>query len=62
MRYVPHEYQEDAYCVSFENFAYVNLGYSDYRELGPGEVVKITPDGVEVVCPPGDEMRICSFL
>lgn len=54
--------KEDAYCVSFENFAYVNLGYSDYRELGPGEVVKITPDGVETVCPAGDEMRICSFL
>lgn len=48
--------------MSFENFAYINLGYEDYRELGPGEIVKITPDGVEDVCPPGNEMRICSFL
>jgi len=54
--------KEDAYCVSFESFAYLNLGYWDYRELGPGEVVKITPDGVENVCPPRKEMRICSFL
>ncbi|MCI8662779.1 MAG: amidophosphoribosyltransferase [Hungatella sp.] len=54
--------KEDAYCVSFENFAYINLGYEDYRELGPGEIVKITPDGVEDICPPRDEMRICSFL
>ena len=28
--------KEDAYCVSFESFAYINLGYSDYKELGPG--------------------------
>ena len=31
--------KEDAYCVSFESFAYINLGYSDYKELGPGEIV-----------------------
>lgn len=54
--------KEDAYCISFENFAYINLGYEDYRELGPGEIVKITPDGVESIQPPRDEMRICSFL
>ena len=54
--------KEDAYCVSFENFAYINLGYQDYRELGPGEIVMITPDGIEDVCPPQEEMRICSFL
>ena len=54
--------KEDGYCVSFENFAYINLGYSDYRELGPGEIVKITPDGVETLKGPQDEMRICSFL
>lgn len=54
--------KEDAYCVSFEDFAYINLGYSSYHELGPGEVVFITPDGVEKMVPPRDEMRICSFL
>ena len=39
--------KEDAYCVSFENFAYLNLGYSHDRELGPGEIAYITPEGVE---------------
>lgn len=54
--------KEDAYCVSFESHAYINLGYSDYRELGPSEVAFITPEGVESLRKPGVEMRICSFL
>jgi amidophosphoribosyltransferase len=54
--------KEDAYCVSFESFAYINLGYTDYKELGPGEIVRIRPDGVEVLAPAGKDMRICSFL
>ena len=54
--------KEDAYCVSFENFAYINLGYKDYKELGPGEVAFITPEGVETLVEPGKEMKICSFL
>lgn len=54
--------REDGYCVSFESFAYINLGYSDYKELGPAEIVHITADGVETVSPPGKEMKICSFL
>lgn len=54
--------KEDAYCVSFEDFAYINLGYSNYKELGPGEIVFITPESVETVSPPGEEMKICSFL
>lgn len=54
--------KKDAYCVSFESFAYINLGYSDYRELGPGEIVLMTPEGVEVLSPARREMKICSFL
>ena len=53
---------DNGYCASFESFAYLNLGYSDYRELGAGEIAFITPDGVETVSPPRDEMKICSFL
>ena len=53
---------EDGYCVSFESFAYLNLGYSDYKELGPAEIVYITPDEVKTVGEPGEEMQICSFL
>lgn len=54
--------REDGYCVSFESFAYINLGYKDYKELGPAEIVHITADGVETVSPAGEEMKICSFL
>ncbi len=54
--------KEGAFCASFESFAYLNLGYEDYKELGPGEIVFITPEGVETVGEPGKEMKICSFL
>jgi amidophosphoribosyltransferase len=54
--------KEDAYCISFENFAYINLGYEDYKELGPGEIVFVTPEGVKELSPPGEKMQICSFL
>jgi len=49
-------------CVSFESFAYHKLGYQDYYELGPGEIVEITPDGVRQLAAPGKKMRICAFL
>ena len=54
--------KKDAYCASFESFAYINLGYTNYKELGPGEIVYITPESVETVSPAGEEMKICSFL
>ena len=54
--------KENAYCVSFESFAYINLGYKDYKELGPGEIVYVTPESVETVSPACEKMRICSFL
>lgn len=54
--------KEDSYCVSFECFAYINLGYTDYKELGPGEIVKITPESVETLSKPREKMKICSFL
>lgn len=52
----------DAHCISFEDFAYVNLGYKTCKELGPGEVVFVRPDSVKTVIPAGDKMKICSFL
>lgn len=54
--------KEDAFCASFESFAYINLGYSDYYELGPGEIVFLTPEGMESLVPAREEMKICSFL
>ena len=52
----------DGYCVSFESFAYLNLGYDDERELGPGEIAVVTPEGVQSLSAPGKEMKICTFL
>ena len=41
--------KEEGYCVSFESHAYINLGFHDYKELGPSEIVYVTPDKVEVL-------------
>ncbi len=54
--------KEDAFCASFESFAFFNLGYETYRELGPGEVVFLTPESAETLVKPREEMKICSFL
>ncbi|MBO5178226.1 MAG: amidophosphoribosyltransferase [Lachnospiraceae bacterium] len=54
--------KDNAFCASFESFAYLNLGYQDYKELGPGEIVYMTPDKLVTLKEPGEEMKICSFL
>ena len=53
---------ESGYAVSFESFAYQKLGYEDHGELGPGEIVEITPDSYTVLRQPLEKKRICSFL
>ncbi len=50
------------YCACFESFAYHSLGYRDYKELGPGEIAVLTPDGVKTLVAPGEDMKICTFL
>ena len=54
--------KEDGYAVSFESFAYQKLGFEDEKELGPGEIVELTPDSMTQLEPPGTKKRICSFL
>lgn len=54
--------KKDGYCITFESSAFLNLGYHHYRDLGPGEIDFITPDWVEMIKEPGEEMKICSFL
>ena len=51
--------KEGAHCVSFESFAYINLGYTDAYELGPGEIVRMTAEGFETLSPARKEMKIC---
>ena len=54
--------KDTGFAVSFENFAYKSLGYEEYKELGPAEIVYITPESVETVSEAGKNMKICSFL
>ena len=54
--------KDTGYCVCFESFSYLNLGYAPEKELGPGEIVFIDPEGIETLVPARKEMRICSFL
>ena len=54
--------KDDGYCISFESFAYLNLGYVADRELGPGEIVILTPEGIQTLAKPGEDMKICTFL
>ena len=54
--------REDGYAVSFESFAYEKLGYSFEKELGPGEIVSLTPEGMTQLRAPDREKRVCAFL
>ncbi len=54
--------KDGTYCVSLETCVFPNLGYRFKYELGPGEVVLLTPSGIEQMAAPGDQLRICAFL
>ena len=54
--------KEDGYAATMESCALPNLDYIHERDLGPGEIVLITPEGVEQKNPPGEKMQICAFL
>ena len=55
-------HKEGAYCAAFESFSYMNLGYRYVRDLGPGEIVFMTPDSCETLKEPNKKMKICAFL
>ena len=54
--------QKNGYCVTFESSAYLNLGYKHVCDLGPGEIVEVTPNGYEQLKEPNKKMKMCSFL
>lgn len=54
--------KDSGYCATFESSAFLNLGYHHYCDLGPGEIIFMTPDSYEVKQKPYTEMKICSFL
>ena len=55
-------HKEDSYCLSFESFAFQNLGYRPLKELGPGEIIVVNEEGIKTLMAPGSEMKICTFL
>lgn len=55
-------HKDGAFCASFENFAYINLGYKDYYELGPSEIVFMTSAGIKILQERTKKMKICTFL
>ncbi len=54
--------RDGAMCASFENFAYWKLGYEDVYSLGPAEIVRLSADGMEVLSPATDDLKVCAFL
>ncbi|MBQ2712371.1 MAG: amidophosphoribosyltransferase [Clostridia bacterium] len=54
--------KKGSYCASFESFAYLNLGYTDYRELQPGEIVIMDADGVKTLVGASGQHKVCTFL
>jgi len=54
--------KEGAMAATSESSAFPNLDFETVRDLGPGEIVKLTPDGMEVIREPEKEMQVCSFL
>ena len=54
--------REDGYCFSLEQFAFQKMGYEPCKELRPGEIVKLTADGIEVLSEGYEDMRFCSFM
>ncbi|MBO5036289.1 MAG: amidophosphoribosyltransferase [Clostridia bacterium] len=54
--------KKDAFCAAFESSSYINLGYVDYKELGPAEIVKFKYDKCETVSEPRKKMKMCTFM
>jgi amidophosphoribosyltransferase len=54
--------KDGAFAATMETTAFPNLDYRTTKCLGPGEIVRMTPEGVQTVMPALDRMQICAFL
>ena len=54
--------KEGAFAASSESTSFPNLDFRVLRDVGPGEIVRMRADGLEVLQPPAPEQQICSFL
>jgi amidophosphoribosyltransferase len=55
-------HKEGAYAVSSETSSFPNLDYTTLRDIGPGEIVRLRADGIEVLKEPITREQVCSFL
>ncbi len=54
--------REDGYCVTFESFAAIKLGFEIIKELGAGEIVELSPAEMKILAEPLPKKKICAFL
>ena len=54
--------KEGAWAATSESTAFANLDYEIAHFVGPGEIVRLRPDGMEQMRAPEERMQICSFL
>ena len=54
--------KDGAYAVSSESTSFPNLDFDTVYNVGPGEIVKLTADGMEQIRKPNKKMQVCSFL
>ena len=54
--------RSDGFCFSFEDFAFMKLGYTTCHEMKAGEILKLNKDGYEILAEGTDKMSICTFL
>ncbi len=53
---------KEGYTAAMESFSYEKLGFTTECELGPGEVVELSAEGIRQLTPPGQEMHMCAFM
>ena len=53
---------QNSTAAAFESYTLTKMGYEEQRDLGPGEIVELSPDGVTQLVAPGEKMKICAFL
>lgn len=54
--------KDGAYAATSETTSFPNLDYQVVRDLGPGEIVRLTAGGMEVLQEPSRRKQVCSFL
>lgn len=54
--------KEGAFAVTSESSSFPNLGYEIEKYIGPGEIIRLHPEGMEQMRKPNEQMQVCSFL